>query len=202
MKALQLNLRHSKGLNSCVACRSLQISPRCAFHLPFLHTPWNHAFQKDGMEPITALGLAANVCQFVEFAAKIVSKGQKLRNAPEGLLIEHANIYSATRRVIELNNRLVASAKEHSEHTGVLGNPADDQIQRACKEINQVAADLIEALEKLRLPKNAGRWKSMRQAVKTVVGKNGVEKMKNDLMVHRQRLDTALLTSLWQVYRS
>jgi len=30
-----------------------------------------------------------------------------------------------------------------------------------------------------------------------VAKKNGVEKMKNDLAVQRQRLDTALLSSLW-----
>jgi len=149
------------------------------------------------MDPLTALSLAANVCQFVEYAIKIVSKGNKLRNSPDGLLVEHADLYAASRTIIELNNRLVTSAREHSQAVGFSADAGSDEIKRACEAINQVAGELIETLEKLRLPSHAGRWRSMRQAVKAVAGKSGVEKMKNDLAVQRQRLDTALLTSLW-----
>jgi hypothetical protein len=64
------------------------------------------------------------------------------------LLVEHADLYAASRTVIELNNRLVTAARAHSQ---------------------------------------------------AVAGKNGVEKMKADLAVERQRLDTALLSSIWRV---
>jgi hypothetical protein len=149
------------------------------------------------MDPLTALSLAANVCQFVEYATKIVSKGNKLRNSPDGLLVEHADLYATSRTVIELNNRLVTSAEDHSLAVGVVASADSLEIERACKAINQVAGDLLQALDKLRLPRHAGRWRSLRQAVKAVAGKSGVEKMKNDLAVQRQRLDSALLASLW-----
>ena len=149
------------------------------------------------MEPLSALSLAANVCQFVEYATKIVSKGNKLRSSPHGLLVEHADLYAASRTVIELNNRLVIAARAHSQAVGFGANPDSDEIQRACTAINHIASDLIRTLDKLRLPSHAGRWRSMRQAVKAVAGKNGVEKMKADLAVERQRLDTALLSSIW-----
>ncbi|TAQ86208.1 hypothetical protein B7494_g5468 [Chlorociboria aeruginascens] len=47
------------------------------------------------------------------------------------------------------------------------------------------------------MPSQKGRWRSMRQAVKATIGKHAVDKMRNDLAVERQRLDTALLTSIW-----
>jgi hypothetical protein len=143
------------------------------------------------------MGLAANVCQFVDFAIKVVSKGHKLHNAPDGLLVEHANLYETSLKIIDLNNRLVTSAREHRQVIATLGTAADDEIQRACQAMNCVASDLLKILDKLRMPDQKGRWRSMRQAVKAMVGKTAVDKMKNDLVIHRQRLDTALLTSLW-----
>ena len=149
------------------------------------------------MDPLSAFSLAACVCQFVEYATKIVSKGNKLHKSADGLLVEHRDLLAATETVLELNNRLVTSAWKHSQAIGLQSTAADHDIQRACKAINQVATDLIETLESIRLSDHAGRWRSMRQAVKAVAGKSGVEKMKNDLAVQRQRLDTALLSSLW-----
>jgi len=149
------------------------------------------------MDPLSALSLAAIVCQFVEYAGKIVSKGNKLRNSPDGLFVEDADLQAASRTMIHLNDRLITAAKTHSQAVGFLSMPASDEIQRACVALNQTARELIETLEELRLPSRAGRWRSMRQAVKAVAKKNGVEKMKNDLAVQRQRLDTALLSSLW-----
>ncbi|RYO88064.1 hypothetical protein DL766_007115 [Monosporascus sp. MC13-8B] len=149
------------------------------------------------MDPITAFSLAANVCQFVEFTVKVVSKGNKLHSSPNDLLVEHADLYATSRNVIDLNNRLVASAKEHSQHVGSLATEFDDEIERACKAMNHVASDLLKVLDDLRMPSHKGRWRSMRQAVKAMIGKSAVDKMKNELTVQRRRLETALLSSLW-----
>lgn len=147
------------------------------------------------MDPITAFGLAANVCQFVDFTIRVVSTGNKLRKSADGLLVEQADLYATSLKIIDLNNRLVESAKNHSQYVGLLGT--NREIQQACDGMNQVASDLVKVLDSLRMPHQKGRWKSMRQAVKAMVGKDGVDKMKSELLVHRQRLDTALLSSLW-----
>jgi 2',3'-cyclic-nucleotide 2'-phosphodiesterase (5'-nucleotidase family) len=149
------------------------------------------------MDPLAALSLAGNVCQFIEFALQVVSKGNKLRKAPDGLLIEHNDLYTASLKIIDLNNRLVTSAQEYCDHVGHSGIATDDEIERACEAMNQAANNLINILNKLRMPAHRGRWKSMRQAVKAVIGKSAVDAIKNELVVQRQRLDTALLSSLW-----
>jgi hypothetical protein len=149
------------------------------------------------MEPMSAISLAASVCQFVDFACRIISKGNKLRGARHGLLVEDADLLAASTRVVELNNKLVDSLGTYSRsERGSLEVEARAQINAACRGLNQVATELIDTLNKLRLPGGSGRWRSMRQAVKSVRGRQGVEKMKNDIIVYQQRLNTALLISI------
>ncbi|KAL2838588.1 hypothetical protein BJX68DRAFT_272530 [Aspergillus pseudodeflectus] len=150
------------------------------------------------MEPMSAISLAASVCQFVDFACRIISKGNKLRGARHGLLVEDADLLAASTRVVELNNRLVDSLGVYSRsERGSLEMEARAQINAACRGLNHVATELIDTLNKLRLPGGSGRWRSMRQAVKAVRGRQGVEKMKNDIIVYQQRLNTALLISIY-----
>jgi len=114
------------------------------------------------MDPLSALSLAAIVCQFVEYASKIVSNGNKLPNSPDGLFVEDADLQAASRTMIHLNDRLITAARTHSQAVRFLSMPASDEIQRAYVGLNQTTRELIETLEELRLPSRAGRWRSMR----------------------------------------
>lgn len=54
------------------------------------------------MDPLTALGLASNVVQFIDFGLKVISKARQLGESVDGTLKENSEIEDVTRRFIEL----------------------------------------------------------------------------------------------------
>lgn len=152
------------------------------------------------MDPVSALSLAANVCQFVDFCIQIVSKGNKLRKSTDGRLVEHADLYAASSRIKQLNDPLLEYTRQCSPPAEFLGSATNSEINKACTALNQVANELLYALNKLRTTAKGGKWASLRAAVKATLGKQKVERLKNELGIQQQRVDSALLSAIWLAF--
>jgi hypothetical protein len=61
------------------------------------------------MDPLSALSVAASVAQFLEFGCSLVSKTRQIYKSASGATISQAETTIATRRLLELTQRLKAS---------------------------------------------------------------------------------------------
>ena len=60
------------------------------------------------MEPLSALSVAAAVVQFVDFGSSLVSKSREIYKSSQGASIGQAESEIATKRLVDLNERLKA----------------------------------------------------------------------------------------------
>jgi hypothetical protein len=141
------------------------------------------------MDPITMLGLAANVLQFVDFAAEIVSKGNAIRKSTIGALEDNAQLDIVCTRM----QTLAADLKQS------VNNPfaADDfALNAICRDCSQIAAKLHQKLSRLAASGSVTRFKSYRQALKSVWAKDAIDVLACRLKLFRGELNTVLLAGL------
>jgi hypothetical protein len=90
------------------------------------------------MDPLTGLGLAANVLQFVDFAAEIVSKGNAIRKSTSGTLKDNAQLDIVCTRI-----QTLAADLEQSVNNPIAAN--DLALNAICRDCSQIAAEIIES---------------------------------------------------------
>ena len=146
------------------------------------------------MEPITALGLAANIVQFIEFGIGIVSKSSELCNATDGRLGEHADISAVNRDLAKLTARLVESIAPHATFT-VLSED-DGALLALCHSCLDISNELQHALDKLQVAGGPTRWKSMRKALKSVWRKEKIAALRQRLVDYRSEINARILVGL------
>jgi preprotein translocase subunit SecA len=163
-----------------------------------------------------ALSLAANIFQVIEFSAKIVSKGKELYKSEDGVLRENEATETVASRLQEMSQRLIsslASEKGLSKEKGkeqlkiTIKFPTEDSenheisksddklLRKICANCVALSQELLDHMGKLRVPKDSGnrKWKSFRQALKSVWSKKGVDEMARRLADARKDLDTFVL---------
>lgn len=160
--------------------------------------------------PLDALSIAAAVVQFVEFSSRIISKGNEYHKSADGALVENKELEAVATNVEELSARLHQSldskAKralkknlERSSNSQNQDQPLsiEEQALRAVVDKCEVlATELLVALEQLKLSGRGSRWKSFRQAFKTVWTKEKIEAMLAKLGQAQQQLVVNLLVVL------
>ena len=154
----------------------VELSAICAVHkimMPF--------------DPFTALSLAAEPVQFVDFSIKIVSKGYAFTKSANDELMEHVEMGAKAQRLRDITRRI----------DGILlaapGSDAD--LKAICNGCRQVSEELSKELEKLKLRpgfKNT-LWKSFRHGLKTVCAKSKLEAINRRLAELRQELTVHML---------
>jgi hypothetical protein len=149
------------------------------------------------MDGLSALSVAASVTQFIEFGCSLVSKSKEIYASREGASIRQIEMESATRRLVELSGRMKASAGLEAQASRVLlaENVALDKI---CEGCTSLAQELICKLEKLRVQDGARhrKFKSFRQALKSVWSKGAVEGIARRLNAYQKELDAHILVGL------
>jgi hypothetical protein len=152
------------------------------------------------LDPLSALSVVASVVQFVDFANKIVSKGKHLYTSTDGVLQENADTETVTVRLQSLARRL----KESLTQAGPISEDERSQqkrLQDICNECTGISKELLSHLGNLEVPKGTEhrRWKSFRQALKSVWTKSAIDEMARKLKSLRDELGTEVLVLLRQV---
>ncbi|KAL2074233.1 hypothetical protein VTL71DRAFT_8011 [Oculimacula yallundae] len=137
------------------------------------------------MEALAALGVAAAVVQFVDYSTRLISKGQQLYHSTNGALAENIEIGEASERLKGLTEPLQA----------VQG---DEAVATICKACVVVSDELVAYLSNLKVPSGhpRRRWKSFRQAIKSVSSKDKIKELKQRLDSLRGELDTHVVLGL------
>ena len=144
------------------------------------------------MDPLTALGVASNVIQIVDFSSRLLSRTQEIYRSQDGQLQDHVRLDDAATNLLELVTDLQnIKVPGHRQQT-----VADRQLIRLRNECQEVAQELREQLDRARIQGGHRKWQSIYQAVKSVCSENKITVLRSKLDGIRKQLDTVLLVTL------
>ena len=139
------------------------------------------------LDPITALGVAGNLVQFIDFGLKATSKEREIHKSAAGTLQENIDIEAIAEDLAAVTKEL-----ELSSVTPTSNSNLDD----VCVRCKKTEADLLSALKALKVEGERSKVKSVRQALKAILGKKGVEEMKTRLEGFRDEMQFHVLVGL------
>ena len=111
------------------------------------------------MDPFLAIGLAANIVQFVDFAGKLVAGTRAIYHSASGMPSDAVALNDLATSIREMSDDL-ASATSASNPGPALRDLATD-----CK---QIANELLQAITKLKAKHPHSKWESFMIALKAI----------------------------------
>ena|ERR1700735_2284377 len=137
------------------------------------------------MDPLTAISLASNVVQFVDFAGKIISKSYEFHKSTTGALREHDDV------------ELVAvDLKRRTERLKKCPGPADSDLVKLSGDCYGVAEELLQALQRVTIKGTSTRWKSLRKALRSVWSKEKILELERRLNRFRDQINLVVCVQL------
>ncbi|RDL35943.1 uncharacterized protein BP5553_06555 [Venustampulla echinocandica] len=110
------------------------------------------------MDPFTALGVAGNIVQFVDFAAKLISKSREIYHSVDGASSQHLDLQEIASNLNRLNGRLQEDLRHQIVSTTAypsLGHGGSGRAEKELGVINTKCAEeagkLISALKVIRV---------------------------------------------------
>lgn len=146
------------------------------------------------MEPLTALSLASNIIQVVDFSIRLVSKGYKIYKSADGTLAEYVDAEAVTNSLNILNGRLQRSVKD-SIRNGPLSED-EQSLMNLCANCERVANELLARFDRVKVTGKYRKWKSARQALKSVSNKKELELLVSRLGTYRSEITLHITASL------
>jgi hypothetical protein len=149
------------------------------------------------MDPISALGLAGNIVQFLDFGCKLFSKAKDIHR--NGSIVEHTDMLAVTDDLRRYTRKLHKGLRP----TGTLQlalSEDDTAFLDICDGCLKVAEELEQAVKALQLPGRPSKWKSFRQALKSVWGKERLVEIKSRLDLYGDQLDRRMIVSFGYVH--
>lgn len=148
------------------------------------------------MDPFSALGLAGNIVQFLDFGCKLFSKAKDIHR--NGSIAEHTDMLAVTDDLRRYTMKLHKGLRP----TGTLQlalSEDDTAFLDICDGCLKVAEELEQVVKTLQLPGRPSKWKSFRQALKSVCGKERLTELKTRLDLYNEQVNRRLLASVQYV---
>jgi hypothetical protein len=146
------------------------------------------------MDPISAIGLASSILQIVDFGTKVLSKGNKLHKSLSGALPESLEIESVSTHLKDLSARLRGQREPGGPAAAPIGN--NQALHELVNRCGDVADEILSALSKLKVQGKRSKWKSYRQAVKSVWNKGKIDEMLQRLMMIRDEVELGIIVDI------
>jgi hypothetical protein len=144
------------------------------------------------LDPLTAISLAGNVVQFVDFSSKVISKTRELIKSSHGTTQEAYNAEIVIRDLLRLSEQLKDGLQAVS--AGPLPDE-DETLKELCSGCIDLSGTMIRRLEKLKLGEGAGKRRAFLHALKGVWSQKELESEEAQLATYRSQLEFRVLTS-------
>jgi hypothetical protein len=145
------------------------------------------------MDPVTALSLAGVVIQFVDFTSRIVSKGWRLYQSPDGTLLENRVFELTTEDLMGIIEKLHTSLPRDALKSL---SDEDQALAMLCKQCTSIGSTILAALRAKKIQGRNSPWKSFRQALKDVWDKEQLMLVTDKLESIRKEVETRILISV------
>jgi hypothetical protein len=147
------------------------------------------------LDPLTVLSVASSVIQFVDYGTRLVSKAKEIHKSSHGVLRENFETESVTIRLQRLSEAFSSAIDVPGDDEPEVLRAQRVRLGEICQECAELSKILVSKLVKLKVPKGTDhrRWKSFRQALKSVWSKAAIDSMASRLRELRQELDLQIL---------
>jgi hypothetical protein len=144
------------------------------------------------LDPLTAISLAGNVAQFVDFSGKIVSRTRELTKSSHRATQEAYNAEILVRDLVRVTEKVKDGARAVRA-----SSPAEEDkaLEDLCDGCIILSERIIKRLEKLKLEERAGKRSAFLHAVKSVWSQRELESEESQLATYRSQLEFRVLTS-------
>ncbi|KAK7976616.1 hypothetical protein PG989_015079 [Apiospora arundinis] len=152
------------------------------------------------MEPLTALGLAANVAQFLGYGTKLIATAKEVHSSSEGVTQQISTLDTLYGKLGTLSSvlRLPSQPPGKMGWDAVTYETAIQDIARVCQDDCNKLLELTKQLK--RGDGHSTRFSSLKIALKTMRKSNQINELEQRLHRTQQTLTLQIcsLTSLWQ----
>ncbi|KAH7166454.1 hypothetical protein EDB81DRAFT_853098 [Dactylonectria macrodidyma] len=156
------------------------------------------------MEATTALGLAGNIVQFLDFSQKLCSTFFQIWQSANGLTKNNADTEFLVKNFSSSLDSVSADLAKYrtylEDDVSTAGNKEGDadrgEMQTVVDGCREVASDLLDRLERLKAGKKSGKWKSLLAAVKAMWKEKELLGMEKLLRRFRSELQWTVVVSL------
>lgn len=142
------------------------------------------------MDPLSALGLVGTVVQLLDFSIKLVSKTGEIYRSAEGTTVRNIELDAIAQSMVSLNQRVQNRARKTCAYAV---SEDEKALETLTEECNKVGEELINALQKAKVQGSHRQWKSVRQALKTVLGGDKIQELYERLKQYREQIVVVLL---------
>ena len=141
------------------------------------------------MDPVTALGLAAGILQFVDFGTKLFMTSYQTYKFSKGETDENEHIEKLTTDL-----KSVADSLEQNPR-GILGSPSDDDLNllQLARQSHDIAQELLGILEKVKRKGKSKTWGAVHAAMRAMWNKEEIQSKFQRLEEIRSHVNTRLL---------
>ncbi|KAF2677721.1 hypothetical protein K458DRAFT_395642 [Lentithecium fluviatile CBS 122367] len=146
------------------------------------------------MDPLTAVSLAANIVQFVEFSCKLVTSSGDFLQSTTGRLPEHDEVNLIAESLKSLHEKTVCLSTV-SLDLGRL-NKHEKRLLPLREACLKVADELIDILEGLRVSGSQKRWKSVRAALLSTLKEKRVRELESRLLKLQAQIDSRVIEDI------
>ncbi|KAI4614216.1 uncharacterized protein J4E87_009613 [Alternaria ethzedia] len=133
------------------------------------------------MEALTAIGLIANVIQFVDLGAKLVGSAKEMRNSVSGMTLENKSLEEVTIQMRDLTSRL-EPPKTHAR------TQDEEDLRLLAQECRELSDQILRLLRKIAPSKPNSTLRYMRSAFKNIKYKDDKRELENKLARCRSQL--------------
>ncbi|OCK79902.1 hypothetical protein K432DRAFT_354034 [Lepidopterella palustris CBS 459.81] len=144
------------------------------------------------LDPLSALGLAGNIVQFVDFACKLIAETRELYYSESGLSSKAETLDTITQDLRRLSDGLEVSSARGTSAAGPL-------IRTLAFDCKQLADDISRDIKKLQVSSKSKphqRWASFRAALKATLGENTVLHLSARIDTLRNEVSIRMLSLL------
>jgi len=155
------------------------------------------------MDPLTAVGLAGSIVTFVDFSTKVLSTARRLYESTGGSIEENDELESLAKNLKELadNTRHRPTNISPKGHFG-LSITSETVLSNLSQQCIQVADELLEALDSIKVKGDNRTRKSAVQAVKTMRKQDHIEALQRRLdRISKQLMDGMSMEQLEEINR-
>jgi len=144
------------------------------------------------LDPLSAISLAGNIAQFVDFSSSIVSRTRELTKSAYRTTQEAYNAEILIRDLVRITEQVKNGAKTASASSLA---EEDKALENLCGGCIILSKRMIKRLEKLKLEEGAGKRQAFLHALKSVWSQRELESEESQLAIYRSQLEFRVLTS-------
>jgi hypothetical protein len=143
------------------------------------------------LETFTAISLAGNILQFLDFGHKLLSEAREIHNSASGITAEVADVEQIATSLSQLADTLTAPV---STQLDGIGAQYESQIQDLARTSKKIADELLNFFGRLGRPNGRHTsWTSARQAIAGIWHKDKINKLIKRMEEVRNQLNAFIL---------